>query len=253
MYQFFEDNGYLILKGVISPERAAAHAEHLHVLREQFDDMPADEINSHLLQEDKEWYDIISDPALVDIAQHFLGENIAHFYSRYFAKKPRSGREVPWHQDGAYYTLNPIKLCTLWLSLTKSTPENGGLRVLPGSHKFQLHDIKPTDDESSILKRLMSTENIDFSGAVDLVTEPGDVVLIHPHILHSSSVNSSHDWRIGLAVRYIPTSVRITWEELYGEPWDCAYLLRGKGDNADINRYMPVPGSQTIEAHQDAG
>lgn len=246
MKDFFEKNGYLILKGVISPERATAHAKHLHVLREKFGDMPADEINSHLLQDDSDWYEMISDPALLDIAQFFLGKDIAHFYSRYFAKKPCSGREVPWHQDGAYYTLEPIKLCTLWLSLTKSTPENGGLRVLPGSHKFQLHNIKPTDDESSILKRLMNTANIDLSGATDLITEPGDVVMIHPHLLHSSGKNFSHEWRIGLAIRYIPTSVRITWEELYNEPWDCAYLLRGKGYNADINRYMPVPNDRSL-------
>lgn len=246
MNEFYENNGYLIVKRVIDPARASAHAAYLHVLRDRFDNIPADEINSHLLQNDKEWYDIISDPALVDIAQNFLGENIAHFYSRYFAKHPHSGREVPWHQDGAYYTLDPVRLCTLWVSLTHSTPQNGGLRVLPGSHKLHLRDIRPTDDESSILKRLMDKDSIDFSGAVDLVTEPGDVVLIHPHLLHSSSVNISDEWRIGLAVRYIPTSVRITWEELYGEPWDCAYLLRGRADNAEINRYMPAPDGKLI-------
>ena len=44
--------------------------------------------------------------------------------------------------------------------------------------------------------------------AVDLLLEPGDVSLHHTLTAHSSDPNRSDDWRIGIGISYIPTSVR---------------------------------------------
>ncbi|KTR97197.1 phytanoyl-CoA dioxygenase family protein [Pantoea dispersa] len=241
MDDFFEQNGYCIYRRVLDPDIALKHVQHFHTLTDMHPDIEPDEISSHLLQHDTEWYKIISSPELVNIANELLGDNIAHFYSRYFAKKPDTGREVPWHQDGAYYPLDPIRLCTLWLSLTDSTPENGCLKVIPGTHKYDLHALKEAKDERSILKRVMDITGIDTTGVVHIKTQPGDVVVIHPNLLHSSDINRSDKWRIGLAIRYIPTDVKITWESLYGEPWDCAFHLRGEALNRETNNYLNAP------------
>lgn len=241
MDKFFEDNGYRVYKKVIDPAIAIRHLKHFHTLTAKHQDIQPDEISSHLLQRDAEWYSIISSPELVNIAEELLGNNIAHFYSRYFAKKPRTGREVPWHQDGAYYPLDPIRLCTLWLSLTDSRPDNGCLKVIPGTHKFDLHSLKEAKDGHSILKRVMDITGIDTTGVVHIETQPGDVVVIHPNLLHSSEINQSDRWRIGLAIRYIPTDVKITWESLYGVPWDCAFHLRGNALNEKTNNYLSAP------------
>lgn len=241
MNDFFNDNGYFICRNVITKKEALRQLNHFHNLRNKHSDIEPDEISSHLLQRDAEWYSLISNPALVNIAESLLGQGIAHFYSRYFAKKPNVGREVPWHQDGAYYPLDPIKLCTLWVSLTESTLDNGCLKVIPGTHKFDLHKIQETDNKNSILKRVMDTTGLDTSEVVNIITSPGDVVIIHPNLMHSSEINTSTDWRIGLAIRYIPTSVKITWESLYGVPWDCAFHLKGECLNSKSNNYLNAP------------
>ncbi|MCW7763112.1 phytanoyl-CoA dioxygenase family protein, partial [Photorhabdus luminescens] len=241
MNDFYRKNGYLVFKSVIDKKEATSQLKHFFHLKETFSNIPPDEISSHLLQNDPQWYELISSSSMLDVAEMFIGKDIAHFYSRYFAKSPHIGRAVPWHQDGAYYPLDPIRLCTLWVSLTHSTPNNGCLRIIPGSQHSKLREIKKSDDPKSILKRVMDSDNIGEEKAVDIITEPGDVVIIDPKVIHSSNINKSSEWRIGLAVRYIPTDVKITWQSLYGSPWDCAFMLRGMTKNNEFNNYLPAP------------
>ena len=150
MLNTYNEHGYVVLKNVLDNQFVKDQAEHFHRLREIHTDIEPDEISSHLLQNDRVWYSLISHPSLLNIAALFIGKDIAHFYSRYFAKRPGTGREVPWHQDGAYYPLEPVRLCTLWLSLTHSTPESGCLKVIPGTHNSQLYAISEATDKGSI-------------------------------------------------------------------------------------------------------
>src|SRR5438067_268260 len=77
------------------------------------------------------------DERLLDIAETLVGPNIALFNASYFCKAPRNGSPVLWHQDRWYW---PIKsdVVTLWLAIDDSTPENGCLRVIPGSQYTSL-------------------------------------------------------------------------------------------------------------------
>jgi hypothetical protein len=60
--------------------------------------------------------------------------------------------------------------------------------------------------------------------------------LHHVRIVHGSPPNRSADRRIGLAIRYIPTSVR----QIHGE--DSATLVRGR-DTFHSFEHEPVPSS----------
>jgi ectoine hydroxylase-related dioxygenase (phytanoyl-CoA dioxygenase family) len=73
---------------------------------------------------------LVSDERLLDIAEQFVGPDIALFASHYICKPAGSGRPVLWHQDGAHWPLEPMEVVTLWLAINDSTPENGGLRVI---------------------------------------------------------------------------------------------------------------------------
>jgi len=66
--------------------------------------------------------------------------------------------------------------------------------------------------------------------------EPGDVSIHHPKILHCSEPNTSPRRRCGLDIGYIPTSTRITSDELYLDP----ILVRGNAV-AGINSYRQYP------------
>lgn len=112
-----------------------------------------------------------------------------------------------WHQDGAFWRIEPVEVVTLWLALTHSTPENGCLKVVPGSHKMKLLDVVEAT-EDAVLPNQIPVE-VDEQKAVSLVLEPGDVSLHHHNLVHGSAPNRSDIWRRGLTIRYIPTSTKI--------------------------------------------
>ena len=73
----------------------------------------------------------------------------------------------------------------------------------------QLAHFDDHNDPLTMLSRGQKVaENIREEAAVDLLLEPGDVSLHHTLIAHSSGPNRSDDWRIGIGISYIPTSVR---------------------------------------------
>lgn len=243
----YQRDGYVIARGIFDQHLMSRARAHLLNLATRFPELRPDEISSHVLQNDVFWYALISHPDIVDLAAAFIGPGVAHFYSRYFAKQPFDGREVPWHQDAVYYPLDPVEFCTIWIALDDADASNGCLRVIPGSHAGDLQPIEPTANTESILKRLMDQSLANEGDARELVVQAGDCIVIHPRIIHGSRANTSARWRRGLAVRYIPTNVRILWEELYGEPWDCAFLLRGQAHHPG-NNYLPAPVSSATMA-----
>ena len=63
------------------------------------------------------------------------------------------GMEVPWHQDGQYWPIRPLATCTAWIALDDSTPENGCLKIIPGSHKSRRLFAHETDDSDRVVLR----------------------------------------------------------------------------------------------------
>jgi ectoine hydroxylase-related dioxygenase (phytanoyl-CoA dioxygenase family) len=145
---------------------------------------------------------------------------------------------VLWHQDGSFWPLEPMEVVTLWLAVDDSIPENGCMRVIPGTHTMDLKELRARTDVTSVLGKDTDEKYFDESTAADVVLKAGGVSVHHPNIVHGSMANTSDRWRRGLTIRYIPTSTRIlTTTE---EPWPSAFLLRGEAVRG-INTYLPRP------------
>ena len=160
----------------------------------------------------------------MDIAEEYVGPNIALFASHYISKPPEDGQSVLWHQDGSYWPLEPMEVVTLWLAVDDATPENGCLRVIPGTQAMQLHEMERRVDVPNVLNSQIAPELVEADRAVDLVLSAGDVSVHHPNIIHGSNANTSSRTRTGLTIRYIPTTTRIVSDE----QWPSAFLLRGE-------------------------
>ena len=52
-----------------------------------------------------------------------------------FCKMPRQGKSVPWHQDGPYWPIVPLRAVSAWVALDDTSLSNGGIEVIPGSHR----------------------------------------------------------------------------------------------------------------------
>lgn len=230
----YQRDGYVIFRHVIDEQLLDEADGHVKWLQAEHPELRPEHLGHWLVAQDPFWVRLVSDPRLVDIAQVFVGPDVALFASHYISKPPFSGEAVLWHQDGAYWPLEPMEVVTLWLAVDPSTPENGCVRVIPGSHRQGLHDLRVNKDVENVLGSESATE-VDESQAVDLVLGPGDVEVHHPNILHSSRANTSPLRRCGLTIRYIPTSTKIISDD---QPYASAFLLRGA---PGANSYQPRP------------
>lgn len=234
MLSQYDRDGYMMFRSVIDSELIKEADGHVRWLRDRHPDRTGEDLSTELVATDPFWVRLVSDHRLLDIAEMFVGPDIALFASHYIAKPPFSGKRVPWHQDGAFWPLDPMNVVTLWLAVDESTPENGCLRVIPGSHTEKLHGIRERAGDDAVFD-VESDVAVDESQAVDLVVQPGDVEVHHPNIMHGSEPNTSPRRRCGLTIRYIPTSTRITSPE---QPFPSALLLRGV---PGVNQYQPRP------------
>jgi phytanoyl-CoA hydroxylase len=112
--------------------------------------------------------------------------------------------QTPWHQDNCVVTSDAdnTNMLTVWFPLTEASIEMGCLKVLPGSHEFDLlpHCRSPITGELMILP-----EAIDQDRVVTLPMQPGDVLFLHRRTCHSSLPNLSDRVRFSLDLRYQPT------------------------------------------------
>lgn len=230
----YDTDGYTIFRDILDADLVAEASDHVNWLQSKHPDRKPEDLTHELVAQDPFWVRLISDDRLLDIAEIFLGPNIALFASHYICKPPFSNRPVLWHQDGAGWPLEPMEVVTLWLAVDESTTDNGCLRVIPGSQHHRFHPLRQRPDIDNVLGS-ESMVDIDESRAVDLVLQPGDIEVHHPNILHASGGNTSPKRRCGLTIRYIPTSTRILTED---PPFVSALLLRG---DPGVNRYQPFP------------
>ncbi|WP_432825060.1 phytanoyl-CoA dioxygenase family protein [Dactylosporangium sp. CA-092794] len=230
----YRTDGYTIFRDVIDQELIAEASDHVEWLRRHHPEVRPEQLGHTFLRDDPFWIRLISDDRLVDIAELFVGPDIALFASHYISKPPYSGQPVLWHQDGAFWPLEPMEVVTLWLAVDDSAPDNGCVRLIPGSHTMDMAAMRANTEVDNVLGQEIAVD-VDEARAVDVVLRPGDVEVHHPNIVHSSNANTSARRRCGLTIRYIPTSTRIVGDE---QPYPSAFRLRGE---EGVNRYQPVP------------
>ena len=149
-------------------------------------------------------------PRILDAVEDVIGPNILLFGASIFAKDARDPRYVSWHQDSAYFGLDPHEEVTAWVGFTDSTIERGCLKVMPRTHLGpDLHHVE-TYAKDNMLAKGQSIEDLDEAKAVHLELHAGEFSLHHERTAHASEPNRSGDRRIGFAFFYIPTHVRST-------------------------------------------
>lgn len=236
----YRDQGFAIIRNVIDMDLIQEAREHVAWLIEKYPDLRPEHLHHPLIRNDAFWVRLITDTRLADLAEYFTGPNLACFTAHYICKPPYDGQPVLWHQDAAYWSLEPMNALTIWLAVDVSNVENGCLRMIPGSHRIPIHapslrtdypNVLFSGSDDNLVNRLAAE-----AGIVNIELEPGDVSIHHPKILHCSGPNISPARRCGLDIGYIPTSTRITSDGLYLDP----ILVRGDPVGG-INSYRQYP------------
>ena len=138
-----------------------------------------------------------------------LGFDRATFFSGYVISNP----PLFWHQD--WFGWNdpvsyepPPQQVFLMYYLIDTTPENGCLRVIPGSHlkRHPLHDAVPVAHANE----LQSASDLDHpgfqnaEGEIDVPVTAGDLVVGDARLLHSAHANRSDERRTVITLWYHP-------------------------------------------------
>ena len=234
----YDAKGFVTVRNAIGTGLAKELEDHVYWLSGQYPDIRPEALHHHLLVHDPFIHHLLKSSEILDIVEKFIGPDIALFGAHYIAKKPFNGKPVGWHQDGSYWPLEPMDVISLWVAGTPSTVKNGCMRVIPGTQNKNLlrpSEMLKVDTEEYVLDLAIHPNEIDESKVVDIELNPGDISIHNPFIIHGSNANLSEEWRVGLTLRYIPTSTYVNRED-----WECI-LLRGNAVAGNKNIYVDKP------------
>ncbi len=167
------------------------------------------------LKGSRDWLDYARIPAVLDMVEQLIGPDILLWGTTVFGKPARSGKTVPWHQDGEYWPIRPLATCTVWIALDDATPENGCLRTIPGSHRRRdVYRHHQNDSGALALNQELDADQFDPASARDVVLEAGQISLHDIYLIHGSAPNDSDKRRAGYVCRYMPTGSH--FDHVYG-------------------------------------
>lgn len=245
----YAEEGYIVLGQIVSDEQIAGLQDRIDQIMLGKADLPYDKI---LMQMDsqsgrygeagpqskghkeaslnyRKIQDLELDALFLQYLQHPIFQDAcARVYGRdtpvacmraMFMNKPANrGTFLPWHQD-RWRQFDRDPLLTAWTALDPATVENGCVQIIPGSHKRGL--INP-DHPSGFLTEAQAAEHAPAREVRYLELKPGEVALLHNHLLHASDVNRSGQSRRAFSVCYMDARTQIsppgeTFHTVFGE------------------------------------
>lgn len=192
------------------------------------------------------WFNkLVRDPRVLDVVEDLIGPDILVWTSTFWIKEPRSPHVAAWHQDNAYFGLDPsVEVCA-WLALTDADSKAGCMNVIPwrGEAPRVLHHA-PAQVDVSINRGTQSVvEPFDETAKVAMELKAGSFSVHHGLCMHASAPNGADYRRIGLGFNYIPAHVRTV-----GSVRMAAMLVRGEDRWGNFDLIDPPGGECSAEA-----
>lgn len=144
-------------------------------------------------------------PRMTGAAERLVGEPVYHYQSKLTAKEPFEGGAWEWHQDYGYWYYNGClrpAMVSCMIALDRTTPENGCLKVVRGSHHLGRVDHVPLTEKQNEADPARMKEILKRHEVVDVVMDPGDAFFFHCNTLHRSDRNTSDQRRWTLIICY---------------------------------------------------
>jgi hypothetical protein len=251
--ELFAEQGFLLYdQPVFAADHFKALQDHFEVMLDRWLQDPRMRSPEHMDAPhffSPRLFDWLLHDDVLDLVEPLIGRDIALFASHFICKPPSVGKRVPWHEDSAIWKdrLVPMRVVTVWLAIDPSTPANGCMRVIPGTHDHGYSDYE--DVEGAVFAREIKPSQMSDETAVDCILRPNEASLHDGRLIHGSSANTGSMRRCGFTMRYIPTTTKMVESEKNQDyP---LYLARGR-DRAG-NRYgdPSKPNQAWIDAHKD--
>lgn len=163
------------------------------------------------LGDNPEYADIVSAP-MIELLLRDCGATDPRWTGGFLISKPAGGPPLFWHQDWwgwddpTSYEARAQQLFVM-IYLTDTAPENGCLRVIPGSHltDHPLHHLESAHSEG--MQGYLDPSNPAYADHPDQLAVPvkaGDVLVGDARLIHSAFANRTSEERPLLTLWYMP-------------------------------------------------
>ncbi|MFT7534040.1 MAG: phytanoyl-CoA hydroxylase, partial [Gammaproteobacteria bacterium] len=141
---------------------------------------------------------------VVDILRRLLAsDNLdvsQNHHNCIMTKYPGYSSVTNWHQDIRYWSFDRPELISVWLALGPEYEKNGGLRIIPGSHKIELERGRL---DATLFLRTDIEENFELiDSAINLELDSGDTLFFHCRTFHAAGRNQTEAVKRSLVFTY---------------------------------------------------
>lgn len=235
--EFYRENGYVLVKGLLSREEAAHLRQETHDLatrlmryrsidatwgsaREMMEKdagKPAPMLlHCHDVQfQSAAFSRLIVDERITGAASQIMGTpNVQLHHTKMFIKPPEKGAPFPMHQDAPYFPHEKHSMIAAIVHFDDAPLEKGCVRVVPGSHKLGMLE------HSNQGGWHLPFDQYPLESSVPCEAQAGDVLFFSYLTIHGSGVNTSSEAR---------TTVLIQMRDPADPPQVETHLSRGQG------------------------
>ncbi|GAB4459470.1 MAG: phytanoyl-CoA dioxygenase family protein [Armatimonadaceae bacterium] len=210
---FYDENGYIVVRGLLTPEECAAYRAECHSLAERL--MQTRNINAawgsakdlagaadsvvlhcHDVQfQSAAFARLIVDDRLTGVASSLIGPNVQLHHTKMFIKVPERGAPFPLHQDAPYFPHENHSMIAAIIHFDEAPLEKGCVRVVPGSHRRGILPHLPQGGWH------LDPQEYPVESATPLPASAGDVLFFSYLTIHGSGLNTSQEARTTLLVQ----------------------------------------------------
>ncbi len=142
------------------------------------------------------------DPRLRPILTVLFDDEPVAVQSMFYFKPPGArGQEL--HQDNYYLRVKPGTCMAAWVAVDDVDAENGGMKVVPGSHRLDIACPQQADASISFTSDYVPVP--EGMAAVQCDMKAGDVLFFNGSLIHGSTPNTSKDrFRRSFICHYVP-------------------------------------------------
>lgn len=209
---FYAENGFILVSGLLTPGEAADYRAEIHALMERLAEIngPGNDATwgssgmrgKTVLQHchDVQFYSaafakLLVDDRLTSVAADIIGPNVQLHHTKAFVKPPEKGSPFPMHQDAPFFPHDHHSMIAAIVHFDDAPVEKGCVRVVPGSHKF---GMLPHIGEGGWH---LSPQKFPVDEAVPCPAKAGDVLFFSYLTIHGSGVNESDEARTTLLIQ----------------------------------------------------
>ncbi len=213
--EFYRENGYVLVKGLLRPEEAAAYRAETHALAARLsahknmdatwgsarEAVPGAKDTKIMHCHNVQFFSAAFSKLLVDdrmtaVASDIIGSpNVQLHHTKMFIKPPEKGSPFPMHQDAPYFPHDRHSMIAAIIHFDSAPIEKGCVRVVPGSHKLGILE------HSSEGGWHLPFADYPIESAVPCEAEPGDALFFSYLTIHGSGINVSQEARTTVLIQ----------------------------------------------------